>query len=207
MQSCGSNDRSASAASASATPECTADLEFVPSLSTRKRVWTSRIDYPAARQHVDPSTTTKNSSNEEVRQCVINFSLGVISYATYFDYKVLKAVDDGFKVLCARFDTLEANLRETLRKTSTDLKANTTELESLSAMVRLSQPGRQPHPDHQHESKPDATPTSQDLLRRLKRGYLLQYECDDDDEIDGARPASRAINIIETLKREVALST
>jgi hypothetical protein len=198
----GSNERSSSAAA----PECTADLEFASDFSTTRRVWTSRIDFPdkePPRQAVDQST----KNNEEVRhfekssfeRIVAHTDLSVIM-------KVLKVVSDGFKELCVRFDTLEANLRETLRKTNTDLKANTTELESLSAMMRQSHPGFHKC-DSQAEMKPDARPSSQDLLRRLKRGYLLQYDCDDDDDLNGRRSTARAENFFDVLKREVAIRT
>jgi hypothetical protein len=117
--------------------------------------------------------------------------------------KVLKAVHNVFTELCARFDSLEANLRETLRKTSTDMKANTTELESLSAKIRELRPGLNPCislSGKHHEAKREAEP---DLLRRLKRGYLLQYETDDKDDVDDERFPSRSINSINKIKREV----
>ncbi len=195
--------------SSAAAPECTADLEFASNFSTTRRVWTSKIDFPdkePPRQAVDQSTNAKGS-NEEVRHCEKSSFERIVAHTDLtITTKVLRVVSDGFKELCARFDTLEANLRETLRKTNTDLKANTTELESLSAMMRQS------HPDFHRcnsrpEMKPDDRPSSQDLLRRLKRGYLLQYDCDDDDDLNGRRSMARAENFFDVFKREVVIRT
>ncbi len=113
----------------------------------------------------------------------------------------MKVINNRFTELFARFDQLEANLRETLKNTSADVKANTSELESLSVMMRQSHPDGYDH----HERKPPPAHSSQDLLRRLKRGYLLQYECasDIDDEIGVSRSASHHAKTFDMLKREV----
>jgi hypothetical protein len=139
----------------------------------------------------------------------------VAANSIFINRKVLNAVHIGLKELYSRFDALETSLRETLRKTSSDLKANTAELESLSAIMRQShhcepqdhsmRSASAPHNDHQSEMKQDEAPTSQDLLRRLKRGYLLQYECEDEDENDGTRPVVRPVDFYTMLKREVIL--
>jgi hypothetical protein len=47
----------------------------------------------------------------------------------------------------------------------------------------------------------DTPPISQHLLRRLKRGYLLQYERDE-DERDEARSNVRQTSFTDLLKRE-----
>ena len=67
---------------------------------------------------------------------------------------------------------------------------------------------RRPNAPHQHEPAEikSQAPSSQDLLRRLKRGYLLQYECDEEDDQDGVRSVARSTKCFAMLKREVMLS-
>jgi hypothetical protein len=65
----GKGERTAPAAAPA--PECTADFEFDTSFDTKKRVWTSRIDFPDKEpvkffeRPSDPNHSHNN--NEEVR--------------------------------------------------------------------------------------------------------------------------------------------
>ncbi len=53
----------------------------------------------------------------------------------------------------------------------------------------------------QTDTKEDAPPISQHLLRRLRRGYLLQYERDE-EERDEARSNVRQTSFMDLIKRE-----
>jgi hypothetical protein len=58
----------------------------------------------------------------------------------------------------------------------------------------------------QHE-QPDylapASPTARDLLRRLKRGHLLRYERDEDEQ--DATISITSVNLVDRIKREVRI--
>jgi hypothetical protein len=128
----------------------------------------------------------------------------------------------GFQELSARLETIETTLRSTLLDTMAEVRATSKEVKAIS------ETGKSIHHPDLEESLPDgvpiinghsdvfrageppieqlnktepAPPTSQDLLRRLKRGYLLQYERDD-DERDETRSLVPTTNFVDVIKRE-----
>jgi hypothetical protein len=130
--------------------------------------------------------------------------------------QVLQAVRLGFKELSARLESIEDTLRSTLSDTVAGEKTTSNPIKAASA---IAQPIH--HPDFHDESlrhgigefgagivhheqaakMQDTPPISQHLLRRLKRGYLLQYERDE-DEREEARNNVRQTSFLELLKRE-----
>ena len=133
----------------------------------------------------------------------------------------MEAVRNGFEKVNYRLDTLESSLRATLRESRSDIIANTKELGVLSALVQnaccLGIRDRT-HLNTENEGSEDASSGGapqqkdrkvsvepQDLLRRLKRGYLLQYERDDEDDAENGHKTATSDNnqLFERFKRKV----
>jgi hypothetical protein len=135
--------------------------------------------------------------------------------------KVIEAVQSGFEKMNARLDVLESSLRATLRESRTDMTTHTKELGVLSALVRNACfPGIRESSHSISESlaadklsnggaiyaaqlDQKVSVKSQVLLRRLKRGRLLQYERDDDDEDGKTRAPSNNDTMFERFIRHV----
>ena len=140
--------------------------------------------------------------------------------------QVLHAFRLGFKELSARLETIETTLRSTLLDTMAEVRATSREVKAISANRQpihhpdlCDEPLRdcgdavpctnshsdtfhagEPQNDHPDKTEP-APPTSQDFLRRLKRGYLLQYERDD-DERDETRNNVHTASLTDRVKQE-----
>jgi hypothetical protein len=119
------------------------------------------------------------------------------------------------EALFTRLDALESSLCKNLSK-------NTKELEVLSNLIRCHyKPDRSEgtliHPEegclgmengfdrYDHDSTVADPAPSKNLLKRLKRGYLLQHESDENDPIDHT-VNSRSTNFFGMVKREVCPS-
>ena len=137
---------------------------------------------------------------------------------------MLKAVQIGFRELSARLDTIETTLRTTLCDTREDVRAVSKEMRAISVGVqRFEHPDlhdeplrnvADPLPPHNNNSDGGCTstapeeqthkvgsssPISKDLLRRLKRGLLLRYARDEDEQDS---PNMEHTYLIDRIKRE-----
>ena len=131
-----------------------------------------------------------------------------------------------YEKLCDRLDALESRICSALQESRADMLVNTTELRTLSARVQNTcRPGISSNSEPQivseeliadapssgcgvapHAAQQDQKVTAPHvLLRRLKRGCLLQYERDDDDSNDsddiGANAATE--NVFQRFNRQV----
>ena len=126
----------------------------------------------------------------------------------------------GFEKMLSRLDVLESSLCARLRESSEHLKANTKELGLLSDLVSKS--CRACIPDNSPVDEVGAATIhinglqdapascaakqedSHDLLRRLKRGCILQYGHEDEDDEDGNhRDPQNTSTPFERFKRHV----
>jgi hypothetical protein len=202
---------------------CQQQIVFSSEAFTEQNVRSCSRNTNMIRNCDDPvSSADYQGFRNEVKLCV-RASL-IFSYHGFIR-KVMEAVQNGFEKMSIRLDSLESSLRLTLRDSRADMSTNTKELGMLSALVRNAcLPGirESSHLFSENACEEDASSgeathvaqqdqkvsvESQVLLRRLKRGCLLQYERDDDDdeEDDGnTRAPSSTANIFEHFKRHVS---
>ena len=131
----------------------------------------------------------------------------------------------GFEKMFSRLDVLEASLNASLRESREGLMANTKELGILSDLVsktcRAGIPDKSPADEVGTVSNNDGlknapascaaqqetagSGVSNDLLRRLKRGCILQYANEDENDEDGDHrdPQQGTGTLFERFKRHV----
>ena len=120
-----------------------------------------------------------------------------------------------FENLFSRLDALELRLCKEIGNTTKQLEAlsniirsnskqNVGECENIDQAEGVGCPGEEKSYtlEKPFDSAPDVDMApSKNLLRRLKRGYLLQYESDENDPVERT-VHSRSINFIDMVKRE-----
>ncbi len=153
----------------------------------------------------------------KVLRFLINCYTQTDKLLTFFGLQVLLEVSKNVKSISARMDAVESNLRAN----SDSTRQNSIALDGISHALRslldsVDRHSATPEPAKDGEDGRDAayiggpahtprnaetTATNKDLLRRLKRGYLVQF--DHDEPTEEQSNSARKIRFMDVFKREV----